>query len=61
MFIAHDIAGWLGIPAGIVIVTMIILRRTGKALRARRKQARADQEPGQQMLAGPGAGQETGR
>jgi hypothetical protein len=76
MFIAHDIAGWLGIPAGIVIAAMIILRRKGMAFRARRKQARAgqgpdqqgpdqqgpdQQGPDQQVLAGPGAGQETGR
>jgi hypothetical protein len=42
MFIAHYIAGWLGIPAGIVIVALLILRKQGKALRARRKQARAE-------------------
>jgi len=41
MFIAHDIAGWLGLPAGIVIAAMIILRRKGRALRAHRQQARA--------------------
>jgi hypothetical protein len=40
MFIAHYIAGWLGIPAGIVIAAMILLRRKGRALRARRQQAR---------------------
>jgi hypothetical protein len=34
------IAGWLGIPAGIVIAVMIILRKRGMALRARRQQAR---------------------
>ena len=38
---AHDIAGWLGIPTGIVIAAMVILRRRGMALRARRQQARA--------------------
>jgi hypothetical protein len=37
---AHDIAGWLGVPAGLVIAAMIILRRRGMALRARRLQAR---------------------
>jgi hypothetical protein len=41
MFIAHYIAGWLGIPTGIVIVALIILRSKGRALRARRQQARA--------------------
>jgi hypothetical protein len=29
MFIAHDIAGWLGIPTGIVIAALIILRKKG--------------------------------
>lgn len=42
---AHDIAGWLGIPAGIVIAAMIILRRRGMALRARRQQAREASQP----------------
>lgn len=37
---AHDIAGWLDIPAGIVIAAVIILRKRGMALRARRRQAR---------------------
>jgi hypothetical protein len=37
---AHDIAGWLGVPAGVVIAATIILRRRGMALRARRLQAR---------------------
>jgi hypothetical protein len=41
MFVAHDIAGWLGIPTGIVIAALIILRRQGMALRARNKQRRA--------------------
>jgi hypothetical protein len=41
MFISHYIAEWLGIPAGIVIAAMIILRRQGRALRARRQQVRA--------------------
>jgi hypothetical protein len=40
MFLAHHIAAWLGIPAGIVIAAMFILRRKGKELRERRKQAR---------------------
>jgi len=37
---AHHIAAWLGVPAGIVIVAMVILRKRGMALRARRQQAR---------------------
>lgn len=37
---AHHIAAWLGIPAGIVIAALVILRKTGMALRARRQQAR---------------------
>ena len=41
MFFAHDIAGWVGIPAGVVIAAMIILRRRGMAAWGRRKQARA--------------------
>jgi hypothetical protein len=40
MFIAHYIAEWLGIPAAIVIAALVILRRKGRALRARRQQAR---------------------
>jgi hypothetical protein len=42
MFIAHFLAERLGIPAGIVIAALIILRRKGRALRGRRRQARAD-------------------
>jgi hypothetical protein len=38
MFFAHDIATWLGIPAGVVIAGMIILRHRGLAtLRDRRR------------------------
>jgi hypothetical protein len=37
---AHNIAGWLGIPAGIVIAAMIILRKRGMALRTRFRKAR---------------------
>lgn len=37
---AHHIAAWLGIPAGIVIAALVILRKKGMALRARRQQAR---------------------
>ena len=36
---AHHIAAWLGIPAGIVIASMVILRKKGMELRARRRQA----------------------
>jgi hypothetical protein len=45
VFLAHYIAEWLGIPTGIVIAAMIILRRKGMALRARRKQARTASQP----------------
>jgi hypothetical protein len=38
---AHHIAEWLGIPTGVVIAAMMILRKQGMALRARRQQARA--------------------
>jgi hypothetical protein len=41
MFLAHDIATWLGIPAGIVIAALIILRKRGMAAMRARKQARA--------------------
>jgi hypothetical protein len=44
MFIAHDIAGWLGIPTGIVIVALITLRKTGMALRASRKGKRSSRQ-----------------
>jgi hypothetical protein len=37
---AHHIAAWLGIPAGIVIAAMVIVRKKGMELRARRQQAR---------------------
>jgi 3-methyladenine DNA glycosylase Mpg len=50
MFFAHDIASWLGIPAGVVIAAMIILRRKGMQLRARRKQQHANG----QLASGPG-------
>jgi hypothetical protein len=47
---AHHIAAWLGIPAGIVIAAMVILRKRGMALRARRQQARtASRSPVQQQ------------
>jgi hypothetical protein len=58
MFIAHDIAGWLGIPAGIVIAALIILRKKGMALRASRKRERASRQPASQQ---PAPGQESGR
>jgi hypothetical protein len=41
MFFAHDIAAWLGVPAGIVIAVMIIVRRRGMAAWNRHKQTRA--------------------
>lgn len=53
---AHDIAVWLGVPAGLVIAAMIILRRRGMALRARRLQARkARQSAPAQRADGPAA------
>jgi hypothetical protein len=53
---AHDIAGWLGVPTGIVIAVMIILRRRGMALRAQRLQAReADQSAQGQRADGEAA------
>ena len=39
-FIAHDIASWIGVPTAVVIVGMIMLRKWGTGLRARRQQAR---------------------
>jgi hypothetical protein len=45
-FIARDLAGWLGIPAGVVIAAMVLLRKRGKELRARRHQARQDRAAG---------------
>jgi hypothetical protein len=41
---AHHIAAWLGIPVGIVIAVLVILRKRGMELRARRRQARAGQQ-----------------
>jgi hypothetical protein len=38
VFFAHDIAAWLGIPTGVVIVIMLIMRKRLKELRVRRKQ-----------------------
>jgi hypothetical protein len=48
--VAHHIAEWLGIPTGIVIAALMILRKQGMALRARRQQARA----ATRATAGPG-------
>jgi hypothetical protein len=39
-FIAHDIAGWVGVPTALVIVGMVMLRKWGKGRRARRQVAR---------------------
>ena len=41
----HHIAAWLGIPVGIVIAAMVILRKRGMELRARRQQAREGSRP----------------
>jgi hypothetical protein len=40
VFFAHHIAAWLGIPAGAVIVVMLILRKRLGELRVRSKQHR---------------------
>jgi hypothetical protein len=56
MFIAHDIAGWLGIPTGVAIAALIILRKKGMALRARRKQEHASRQAVSEQSA---AGQES--
>ncbi|QHA07760.1 hypothetical protein GQF42_34600 [Streptomyces broussonetiae] len=45
MFLAHYIAGWTGIPTGIVIAALFILRKRGTELRARRTQARRSTAP----------------
>jgi hypothetical protein len=58
MFIAHDIAGWLGIPTGIVIAALIILRKKGMALRASRKRKAASHRSVSEQ---PASGQEPGR
>ena len=42
---AHHIAAWLGIPIGIVIAAMVIVRKRGMELRARRRQAREGSRP----------------
>jgi hypothetical protein len=49
--VAHHIAAWLGIPAGIVIAAMVILRKRGMDLRARRQRARQ----ARRSASGPGA------
>jgi hypothetical protein len=54
---AHHIAAWLGIPTGVVIAAMMILRKKGMALRARRQQARAaNQAAGNQAAGNQAAG-----
>jgi hypothetical protein len=45
MFLAHYIAGWIGIPTGIVIAALFVLRKRGLQLRARRQQARTSTAP----------------
>jgi hypothetical protein len=40
MFFAHDIAAWLGIPAGIVIACLFVLRKRGKEFQQKRRQQR---------------------
>jgi hypothetical protein len=41
-FIAHTVAGWIGIPTAFVIAAMVLLRKYGKQLHARRQQARTE-------------------
>ena len=45
MFFAHGIAAWLGIPTGVVIVIMLILRKHLRELRVRHKQHRQATAP----------------
>ncbi len=45
MFFAHGIAAWLGIPTGVAIVIMLILRKRLKELRVARKQHRQAAAP----------------
>lgn len=45
MFIAHYLAGWLGVSTGFVIAALLVLRIGGKALRTRRGQRSGVQEP----------------
>jgi hypothetical protein len=57
--LAHHIATWLGIPVAVVIAALIILRKKGMALRARRQQARQASQASQSAPAsrsGPGSG-----
>lgn len=42
---AHHLAAWLGIPAGVIVVAMFALRKVGMALRDRRRQARDASRP----------------
>ena len=50
---AHHIAAWFGIPVGIVIAAMVILRKRGMELRARRQQARAARQASVPPATGP--------
>jgi hypothetical protein len=56
--LAHHIATWLGIPVAVVIAALIILRKKGMALRARRQQARQASRSASASASrsGPGAG-----
>lgn len=42
MFLAHFVAGWLGLPTGIVIVAMLMLRKKGMAAYKTRKQRKSE-------------------
>jgi hypothetical protein len=50
---AHHIAAWLGIPAGIVIAARVILRKRGMELGARGQQARAARQASARATTGP--------
>lgn len=40
-FIAHDVAGWIGVPTAIVIVGLVMLRKWGRQRMASRKRPTA--------------------
>jgi hypothetical protein len=43
IFLAHHIAAWLGIPAGVLIAAAVILRKKGMAAIKARRQAKQAQ------------------
>ncbi|WP_160311293.1 hypothetical protein [Streptacidiphilus anmyonensis] len=40
MFFAHDIATWIGLPTGLVMAAMFVLRKHAKDLHGSRRQSR---------------------